>query len=114
MVKAHWLCEPGLHCGSSTCELGTKATLPPGTRGLPWPATTGGVTDDGRVGNVIALPSIPTRKALDGVVPLLPLQSTAVPELREGPKHKRLCEKPSACRVSMAVCTPFKRSKKCQ
>src|SRR6266571_6495205 len=110
MVKSHWLCEPGFHCGSSTWELGTKAMLPLGTRGLPAPAIAGGVMEEGNVGNVIPLPSIATRNAFDGSVPLFPLQSTAEPAVREGPRHNRLCAKPIACRVSMAVCTPFKRS----
>src|SRR3989442_11285905 len=106
MVKSHWLCEPVFHCGSSTWELGTNGN----GGGVPTPATTGGVIDEKRVGKVMVLPSIPTRNAFDGSVPLFPLQSAAVPAVREGPRHNRLCAKPIACRVSMAVCTPFKRS----
>ena len=77
---------------------------------MPTPATTGGVMDEKRVGKMMVLPSMPTRKAVDGSVPLLPLQSAAAPAVREGPRHNRLWAKPSACKVSMAVCTPFKRS----
>ena len=55
MVKSHWLCEPGFHCGSSTCELGTNGN----GGGVPAPATTGGVIDEKRVGKMTVLPSMP-------------------------------------------------------
>src|SRR5947209_18179496 len=116
MVKSHVLCEPGFHCGSCTCELGTKEMLAPGTRALP--GTTGGVTLARIGGNGTVLPSVPIRIAVSGAVPLFPLQGLVGSGLlsmgEKGARHRRLCPKPTAWRVSMAVCTPFKRSEKCQ
>src|SRR2546423_14934000 len=98
MVKSHVSCEPGFHWGSCTWELGTKGILEPGTRALP--GTTGGAMDCAIAGKIIVLPFFPTRNAVVGSVPPLCLQSplgeVVMPAFTPGPRHSRLCEKPTA------------------
>ena len=85
--------------------------LAPGTRALP--GTTGAVTLAGTGGIVNVLPSAPMRKALAGLVPLFPLHSGPPPGFSVGAigaRQSTLCPNPTDCKVSTAVCTPFKRS----
>src|SRR5215472_10407920 len=102
MVTSQVSCEPGFHCGSCTCELGTKGIFAVGTSELP--GTTGGVTVAAIRGKAMLPGSTPTRNAFVGSLPPLPGQVALV----VGARHSRLCPKPTACRGSMVVCTPFK------